>query len=275
MSNSSFHPDASSKEVGDEPLQFKHQFPDITVAVCENRLIGIQQLERDHELILLDDAYQHRAIKPGLSILLFDFNKLFQAQWLLPTGDLREPLWGRKRADIVLVTKTPSHLTQEDRMRSISKIDPYPHQKVFFSYLEYGSLQHMKNASCVRSLDSIHQSTQILLLTGIANADPLLQKLKYYSTNIDHHQYPDHHIYSKKNISNLVSAYHKLAAPDKLIITTEKDAQRLKYTALEILLDGLPLYYLPVQTMIHRLDKQKFDGLIETFAMKASITNSA
>ena len=263
--------DASSRETGDEPLQFKHQFPDITVAVCEDRVAGIQQLENNHELILMDDAYQHRAVKPRLSMLLFDFNKLFQPQWLLPTGDLREPVWGRKRADIILVTKTPINLSQEDRIRSISKIDPYPHQQVFFSYLEYGDLRHMEDASSTRHLDSINHLTQILVLTGIANADPLLQKLRQYSDNIHHHQYAEHHVYNSKDILKLVSAYHKLAATDKLIITTEKDAQRLKDPALKSLLNGLPMYYLPVQAMIHHLDKQKFDGLIETFIMKPSI----
>lgn len=266
---------ASSKETGDEPLQFKHQFPDITVAVCESRAAGIQQLKKTHELILMDDAYQHRSVTPGLSILLFDFKKLFHPQWLLPTGDLREPLWGRKRADIILVTKTPTNLSQQDRIRSLSKINPYPHQQVFFSYLAYGNLQQLEDTSLIRPLDSITSSTQILVLTGIANADPLLQKLKQYSDNIHHHEYPDHHAFSKKNIFKLVSAYHSLTATDKLMITTEKDAQRLKDPSFKMLLNGLPLYYLPVQAMIHDPDKQKFDGLIETFVIKPSIRKNA
>lgn len=257
--------DSLSLEVGDEPLQFKHQFPGCTIAVCEDRVAGINQLVKNHELILLDDAYQHRAVKPGLSILLFDFNKLFRPQWLLPTGDLREPLWGRKRANIILITKTPFSLSQQVRQRCIARIKPYQHQQVFFSYLEYGDLRRVEDHSFVRSLDSIYSATQILLVTGIAGAEPLVQKLRQYSTQIQHHCYPDHHVYNRKNMLEIISAYQHFLATDKLVITTEKDAQRLKDPSLTEFLSQVPIYYLPIQAVIHDQDKKKWDGLINAF----------
>ena len=106
---------STSEQTGDEPLQFKTKFPEITVAVCENRAVGIEELEAEHDVIVLDDAYQHRAVKPGLSILLFDYREVFKMQFCLPTGNLREPLSGRKRADIIVVTKSPEGLNAQEK----------------------------------------------------------------------------------------------------------------------------------------------------------------
>ena len=130
--------DSSSFDSGDEPLQFKRKFADVTVAVCENRVKGIQQLERNHELIIMDDAFQHRAVKPGLSILLFEYSSLLQNQWLLPSGNLREPLWAINRADILVVSKCPEKMSREQQDALANR---FKTKRLFFSFLKYGHLK--------------------------------------------------------------------------------------------------------------------------------------
>lgn len=257
--------DSRSNQVGDEPRQFKQQFPHCTVAVCENRVKGIKRLAPKHDLILLDDAYQHRSVKPGLSILVFDYNQLFELQCLLPTGDLREPLEGRKRADIILVTKAPASLSEQQRQRCIKKISPFSHQQIFFSYLAYGALHNLTDDGVARSLDSIRSSTQLLLLTGIARATPLIEKLTTYTLNIEHHCYADHHDYKAQNIVKMLEAYNAFEASDKLIITTQKDAQRLREPHIVKLLGEIPVYYLPIQAMIQDVDKEQWNRVVKTF----------
>jgi len=260
-----------STEVGDEPLQFKRKFPDITVAVCENRVEGIKTLEKDHELVILDDAYQHRALRPGLSILLFDYNSITSYKMLLPAGDLREPVWEKHRADILVVTKTPPGLDQPDRQEILNLIKPRNQQEVFYSYLEYGDLKSFNEELGDRELLSIKVAAKIILLTGIANPGPLLSELGGYTQLITHHNYPDHHNFTKKNISKLVQAFSALAADDKLIITTEKDAQRLGSEGLKELLKGLPVYYLPVRAEIHEPERARFNEIIEHYAAEPTV----
>ena len=267
------HKDALATEIGDEPLQLKKKYPNVTVAVCEDRVKGINELVTDHTLILMDDGYQHRAVKPGLSILLYDFNTMFNMQWLLPTGNLREPLYGSKRADIIIVTKTSKNLTQRDRLRSVLRIKPYAHQQVFFSYLKYGNLHHLYDKGVRRTLASITKKTPIFLLTGIANAGSLLNKLRMYSDVIHHHQYPDHHSYTEKNILALIRMYKNLGAVNSLIITTEKDAQRLRMPAFNHLLNNVAIYYIPVQTVMHNLDEQALDARLTRFFNEAALSN--
>ncbi|MHB1178715.1 MAG: tetraacyldisaccharide 4'-kinase [Daejeonella sp.] len=262
-----------SSESGDEPLQFKRKFNDVTVAVCENRVEGIKRLEKEHELIILDDAFQHRAVRPGLSILLFDYNDVFKVKMLLPAGDLREPLWESDRADLVVVTKTPSGLDQADRQEILEKLKPRNHQKIFFSYLEYGALKPLNESQEERSLLSVKTSAKIILLTGIANPAPLLYEIGGYTQHITHHRYPDHHNFSKKNISKLVRAFNGLPGDDRLIITTEKDAQRLGSKEILELLVNLPVYYLPVMAEIHEPERAQFNNLIEKYAAELTVNH--
>ena len=260
-----------STEVGDEPLQFKRKFTDITVAVCEKRVAGIRTLAKSHELVILDDAYQHRALRPGFSILLFDYNSISNFKMLLPAGDLREPVWEKDRADILVVTKTPPGLDQPDRKEILSFIKPRNHQEVFYSYLEYGDLKPFNQEMKDRTLLSIKVSASIILLTGIANPDPLVSEIGGYTQLITHHNYPDHHNFTKRNIIKLVQAFNSLVAHDKLIITTEKDAQRLRSIEARELLKGLPVYYLPVRAEIHEPERARFNELIEKYAAEPTV----
>jgi len=252
---------SSALEVGDEPMQFKTKFPEVTVAVAEKRVEGIRNLHAGHELILMDDAYQHRWVKPGFSILLFEYESLFKWQWFLPTGNLREPMTGRKRAHCIVVTKCPAAISASDKESVIKKIDPLPHQPIFFSHLDYADLQ-AAGSGAARTLASISPETEILLLTGIANPRPLVAELQVYTRIIHHYAYPDHHTFTPKNIAKIAAHFKKLSSSDKVIITTEKDLQRLKSDELFEHLRGLPVYYLPVKAAFEPSEKAVFDHLI-------------
>lgn len=255
---------STADEVGDEPLQFKHKIPDIRVAVCEKRIEGIERLQQRSHLIILDDAFQHRAVAAGLSILLFDYTVLFKPQVLLPAGNLREPLSGRKRADILVVTKTPSRITDEEMQRIRRRVKPFPHQHLFFSYLEYGELKPVYSQRSF-SFAQINSDYTIVLITGIANANPLLRKLEESGANVIHHRYPDHHVFSSKNIAKLAQAFSAAGDGKKIIITTEKDAQRLQPGTLRELLAGLPVYYLPITARIHTPGEAELNQIITNY----------
>lgn len=259
-----------SSESGDEPLQFKRKFRDITVAVCENRTEGILRLEPDHKLIILDDAFQHRSVKPGLNILLFEYGTLFKQQWLLPTGDLREPLWAINRADIVVISKCPEKMNSEQQNAIRRKFRTVT---LFFSFLKYGDLKSFNENTPARSLNSINQKSKVILLTGIANAAPLFSKLASCGPELIHHEYPDHHQFSDKNIAKLVNEFKALSGEDNLIITTEKDAQRLRTEGIKEQLKDLAIYYLPVEAAFNEPEVTGFNNLIEEYASKSTGNN--
>lgn len=254
-----------SSESGDEPLQFKRKFRDITVAVCENRVEGINRIKQGHDLILLDDAFQHRALKPGLSLLLFDYRTLFKPQWFLPTGDLREPMWSAGRADLIIISKCPQNLQTDHQQLIRSR---FHNKRVFFSFLSYGNLKSVDGQIPDRDLHSIDEKTKIIVLSGIANAAPLLTELASYGPELIHHEYPDHHQFSEKNITKLVNTFHELVGDDKLIITTEKDAQRLKTGLFREKLKGINVYFLPVEAVFKEPERTEFNNLIEGYASK-------
>ncbi len=252
---------ATAQTIGDEPMQFYNKFPQVTVAVCEDRVKGINLLKDNHDLILLDDAYQHRSVQPGLSVLLFEYQKLLSPQFLLPAGNLREPFYEYKRADVLMITKGPEHLNDVERLKCTQKFNPKPNQDVAFSYITYGNLKHIFSEE-IRPCDNITQETEVFLLTGIANPLPLINHLKSYSDNIQHHDYPDHHRYRKQNIENLVKTFYTSSRKEKIIITTEKDAQRLLDITFKELLLNLPIFYLSIEIDLQKEDKATFDQKI-------------
>lgn len=251
---------ATAGTIGDEPLQYYQKFQNITVAVCEDRIKGIEKLKENHDLIILDDAYQHRAVRAGLNILLFEFRKLGTLQFLLPAGNLRDVFSSRKRADVLLVTKSPVPLLHVAQQASINELQPNDNQNVLHSYLKYGSLQHVYSHEN-RSLESIKEY-EIFLLTGIANPVPLIEELEKYSKNIKHEEFPDHYAFKTDDIRKFKSSFDAGTKKEKIIITTEKDSKRLNAAGIKDLLVNLPVYFLPIEVDLFEEDKVTFDELI-------------
>ena len=252
---------STAQDIGDEPLQFYSKFDDITVYVDAKRvngIINIMSQEEVPEIVIMDDAFQHRAIKSGFSILLTDYSSPFYKDFMLPTGNLREFPKGKKRADVIVVTKCPIQFTEEDQAKIKSKLKPDTNQAVFFSRIKYGKLRSVWDAS-VLEFDSIDE---LLLITGIANPKPLMSYLEEKNKELIHLKFPDHHSFTDKNIQNIITTFENIKAKNKFIVTTEKDAMRLKsYKELE----KFSVYYLDIEIDIIN-KKNEFDKLIKNYA---------
>ena len=258
---------ATATEVGDEPAQFKHKFPEVTVAVCEDRVTGIEQLQTSHNLIILDDAYQHRALKPGFNILLFDYNKLFDPHFVLPAGNLREPISGKWRADMMVITKCPANLSEEEKTKCYYRVNPQSWQPLFFTSINYLPLQDMQQRPVGYKIDA---DTTVFLLTGIANPAPLVSHIASTTDNIIHHNYPDHHQFTLKNIAKLAAEFSACRSQKKVIVTTEKDAQRLALHNLLPAVSRLFVLVIPIGIQFLGDAQQNFDELVINYVRKYS-----
>ncbi|WP_055435670.1 tetraacyldisaccharide 4'-kinase [Lacinutrix algicola] len=240
---------ASAQTLGDEPFQFYNKFKkDIKVSVDEDRQNGIsnlRNLDKKPNLIILDDAFQHRKVKAKLNILLTTYSNLYYKDIVLPTGDLREPKKGAKRAQIIVVTKCPNNLSLEEKNRIETKLKPKDYQNVFFSSISYG-----KEVIGAKNNIALSNLKVFTLVTGIANAKPLVAFLRSKGLNFDHLEYSDHHDFSRKEIETI--------SKSELIITTEKDYVRL-ITEEKL---NLKLYYLPIEVAID--NNKTFDKLVKT-----------
>ena len=254
------NPETPIEEIGDEPYQMLHKYPDIYVAVDRDRCQGIRRLTDGHtapgtRVILLDDAFQHRYVHPGISILLTDWHRLITRDALLPAGRLREPVSGKVRADILIVTKCPPDMTKEEREAIRNELAPLRRQSLFFTTLAYGKLQPLFVAAPERTLESIRTDEHILLLTGIASPAPLIEKLSSHTRNVQPLTFPDHHAFDAADMQRIRSAFESLPEGNRLIVTTEKDAARLiRHPAMEKSLTPY-IYVLPVQ--IKFLDEEE------------------
>ena len=233
--------DTPMTKIGDEPYQIKQKYPTVTVAVDAKRTRGMT------DVIILDDAFQHRYVKPGVNILLVDYHRSIIYDELMPAGRLREPLKGKDRADIVIVTKCPKDLKPMDFRVLTKQMNLYPYQQLFFTTLEYGQMKPMfqttKDSSL--SLEDL-KSTHVLLLTGIASPKQIYYDVKPHATSINSLAYSDHHIFKQKDIHHINEVFASMPSP-KVIITTEKDMVRLE--TVEGLSDEVrsSLYVLPVR----------------------------
>lgn len=214
--------------IGDEPAQIKSKYPEVSVAVSESRVKGLKSIEAmdlPHDLVLLDDAFQHRAIKPGLMILLTTFDKPFFSDFVLPHGRLREARKGYRRADIIVVTKCPEELSEFERLYWLEKINPFEYQKVFFATETYDFAARVGDCSDKRQLSDFKK---IILLTGIASSQSLKEKLSNYGEIVNHFDFADHHNFSFKELEQVMAFANSLGESQVQILTTEKDLQRLK-----------------------------------------------
>ncbi|MBI4944805.1 MAG: tetraacyldisaccharide 4'-kinase [Bacteroidetes bacterium] len=266
--------DSTSFQIGDEPLQFKKKFPDIIVSVDENRKQGIKKLLLQFpqlKIILLDDAFQHRRVKPGLSILLTDYSKIFYDDFLLPVGSLREWSAGKGRADIIIVTKCPVNLSPVEKRIILKNISPEPHQHVFFSHIKYGEPITLFPSP---SGEGLGMRSTVVLLTGISNPKPLEDYLKDKVSNIIPMHYPDHHEYTIVEANKAVETFNNIASSNKVIITTEKDAMRLDKPGLVEVLHTLPIYYIPIEVSFDEKEKTEFNQLITDYAFRTNQKHS-
>lgn len=253
-------PDDTARHTGDEPLQFKRKFPEITVAVDEDRVDGVSRLMAGgHDIIVLDDAYQHRALRPGLAILLFDYNTMREPKWLLPAGNYRDAFSERRRADVMVVTKTPAEATAGDRERIRRRLSRSQKIPVLFAGIGYGPLTPVLSGLPAVVLN---RQLTVLLLTGIANPAPLHAYLSPQVSGVVPLRYADHHSYSAADIEKIIRRFDEIPQAAKIIVTTEKDAQRLSDPALAGLLAGLPLYMVPIHLEFDDADDAVFRELV-------------
>lgn len=267
------HENSQVKEVGDEPLQFKCRFHQVTVAVCEDRVEGIQQLYGDHDVILLDDGFQHRALRAGFNILLFDYPRLSEDKFLLPVGNYRDLFNRRKNADIVIISKCPEDIAEECRLKVEQSLNLPPDIPVYFSFLTYGA----PVALYLHEQDPLmlfNQGLDVLLISGIANPKPLQEYLQPRVASLKIVTYPDHHLFSLQDVTGFLAKFDAMQSRSKCIFTTEKDAMRLKDEAFVSLLGGYPVYYIPIEAHFLQPDEQLFEQAVWEYCSKNSKTFS-
>ena len=260
-------------DIGDEPFQMKQKFPDITVAVDKKRTRGISRLikgeaGKDIDVILLDDAFQHRYVTPGINILLVDYHRLIIYDELLPSGRLREGAGSKNRADIVIITKCPVNMKPMEFRVLTKAMALYPYQQLYFSTYTYEGLERLDGQECTGGLESLADK-HVLLVTGIASPEQMKLDLQSYAKDIRPLAFADHHQFKEKDIRLINETFSELPSP-KCIITTEKDAVRLR--TVEGLSDEVlqHFYVLPIRIKLMLDQEKSFNKHIIDYVRKNS-----
>ena len=254
--------------IGDEPLQYFHKYPEVQIAVDEDRVEGVEKIlnsENPPETILLDDAFQHRKIEAGLNILLTEYRHLYCDDFLFPAGTLRDIRSAAKRADIIVVSKSPKELNEGEKQQIINKLKPTEKQKVFFSYLEYEPAKPLNEAA--RQFE-VEKADSALLFCGIANPKPLVEELSQRFQTLETLTFSDHHPYGEREIKRILERYHTMTGNGKIIITTEKDAARLTNSPYLCQFETTPLFALPIGVRFH--EEEKFNEEILNYVRQNS-----
>jgi tetraacyldisaccharide 4'-kinase len=262
--------DHTQLEIGDEPMQYLKKFPDVVLAVDEVRKRGISKIlaaKPDTEVILLDDAFQHRYVKPGKSIILTDYHHLYVNDYLLPTGMLRESAKGARRADLIIVTKTPRIFSPITRRNLEKELNPKRHQKLFYSFISYDSPVPLK--LCSNQKPASPKYNYIIMVAGVANSYPLQEYLRGICNELIVIDFHDHHQYAPDDLEKISREYQAIISKDKVIFTTEKDATRLDKSEFSSYLEVLPVYYVPIRIKFHDCDDIRFDKLILDYVQKS------
>ena len=255
-----------AETIGDEPMQYIGNYSDLLVAVDENRNRAIElmnTMDRPPELYLLDDAFQHRSTRAGINILLTAYDKPYCDDHLIPAGTLRDIKRAARRADIIVVTKTPKNLDDLEKAAMIEKLNPLPQQKVFFSTLEYESFYSVNQMAHEMDPD---QADAVLLFCGIARPEPLVEELKRRYPHVEAMTFPDHHPYSKNDVADILGKYQKMAGERKIIVTTQKDEARFTNSPYLCQFDSAPLFVAPISTKID--EEEKFNEEILSYVRK-------
>ncbi len=252
----------SALEIGDEPMQFHVKYPGVSVAVCEDRLVAVPQILQDKpatNVILLDDAFQHRAIDAGLNILLTQYGDLYTHDFFLPSGDLRDEKASAKRANIIVVTKCPANLAIEEKISIEKDLHLKDEQTIYFTTLEHGLPYHI----LTKEEKPLSLEKEVLLVCGIANPEPLKKYLEENTAAFYQLHFSDHHIYSIDDLKGISKKFEQMQSSQKFILTTEKDAVRL--IKFENTLMDLPFYVLPVRNRFLFGEEEKFTSAIKQY----------
>ncbi|HLN56077.1 MAG TPA: tetraacyldisaccharide 4'-kinase [Bacteroidales bacterium] len=260
-------PDSAITDSGDEPLQIASKFPNVVVAVERDRVKGVKKISElypDTDVIILDDGFQHRALKPGFSVLLSDFSRPLPEDHLLPYGSLRESRNNIRRADVILITKTPPDISPIGRRLVVTNAGKLPYQNLYFTAIKYLKPKPVfDNAENRYDLEwNSFSANGAVLVTGIANTSPLEEHIKRFFSTVVHLGFSDHHDFTNDDLSRISGAWNELKTPVRYIITTEKDAMRLRnFTDLPEDIKAA-FYYIPIGIEFLNNDKNEFEKLI-------------
>ena len=250
---------STASQIGDEPLMMARKFPQLTVAVCEDRVEGVRRLmemPQKPDVVLLDDVYQHRHIRPALNILLTEYGDPYCNDHILPFGNLREGRRGRRRADIVVVTKCPENLNDEEQQEMRHKLKLDDRQQLFFSHISYSEPVAVYDAVMPDVVE------EVVLVTGIAHPEPLVRYLeKEY--RVHHLRFADHHPFGEDDCERIIETYNQLKNSRTIVFTTEKDAARMRDAEARRHLQSLPLFYIPIEVKLE--NGSLFDSVIQAF----------
>lgn len=248
---------STASQIGDEPLMMARKFPQLTVAVCEDRVEGVRRLmemPQKPDVVLLDDVYQHRHIRPALNILLTEYGDPYCDDHILPFGNLREGRRGRRRADIVVVTKCPEHLSEEEQQEMRRKLKLDDRQQLFFSHISYAEPVAVYDAVMPDAVE------EAVLVTGIAHPEPLVKHLSE-KCRVHHLRFADHHPFGEDDCERIIETYNQLKNSNAVVLTTEKDAARMRDAEARRHLQSLPLFYIPIEVKFD--NSQSFDTAIQ------------
>ncbi|GAA4455337.1 tetraacyldisaccharide 4'-kinase [Rurimicrobium arvi] len=255
--------------IGDEPMQYHLKFPELAVSVAEDRMTGIPSLlmhRPEIEVVLLDDAFQHRSVRAGLNVLITDYNKPFYKDHILPYGSLRESRNAYKRADLIVVSKCPPSLTTAEAADIRSRIAPSQSQQVCFSRVRYGNAYRMGSPDEAVSF----AGKKVLLLTGIAKPEPLLAHVEQQAAAVHLLSHPDHHFFTARNFAE-VEEVAKNWGGDCVVLTTEKDATRLALRPELLSAMSMPVYVMPIEVAFLFNDRVVFDQRVREFVQHQSM----
>ncbi len=254
---------STPSQVGDEPLLIKQNHPDCLVVVEKNRNKGVKQILKDFpetEIILLDDGFQHRWIKAGFNILITSYFSPYYQDYVIPVGNLRESKKGAERAQIIIISKTPEQSKSTEKKGMLAKLNLFDNQTAYFSHIEYSKWK------CINTNNELQddKTYSITLVTGIANAQPLVSHLQKVGHSVHHLEYADHHKYTTKDIDNILAKYNADKSTKKLILTTEKDAAKLREFKKQFGTENV--YFSPIEVVLGQ--SEKFEKQILDYVAK-------
>lgn len=251
--------------IGDEPFQIYNKFSGkVIVSVGEERALAIPNLMDEHpeiQAIVLDDAFQHRKVKPSLNILLTDYNRLFFKDYLLPSGRLRESREGAKRADVIVVTKCPMTINGEEMIVIQKSVSNYVSRPIFFTSIRYGSPVSFGRKDA-------ELKDNVVLVTGIANTLTLEKYIAKSFKIVEHLKFNDHHVYKRNDIQHIAMKCQS----GSIVITTEKDMVKMIGSEFMDVIRSLPIFYLPIQTIFIK-DGEDFDAIVLNHILERSSKN--